>query len=213
MRVGVLGSGPVGQALGRGFASRNNEVMLGTRSPASDKVQAWVAEGEARSAGTFAEAAAFGELVVLATLGLAAEEALELAGPNRLAEKVVIDATNPLEYPGDGSVRLAFGFDDSLGERVQRELPESKVVKAFNTVGNPYMVDPGLPGGPPTMLICGNDAVAKATVSEICEDFGWEAADLGPIERSRTLEEVAMAWVYYGQVRGAWDHAFKLLRK
>jgi hypothetical protein len=75
------------------------------------------------------------------------------------------------------------------------------------------MVDPGLPGGPPTMLICGNDAEAKVTVSEICEDFGWEAADLGPIERSRTLEEVAMAWVYYGQVRGAWDHAFKLLRK
>jgi 8-hydroxy-5-deazaflavin:NADPH oxidoreductase len=213
MRVGVLGSGQVGQALGRGFASRQHEVMLGTRSPESERVQAWVVEGEARSAGTFAEAAAFGEVIVLATLGLAAEEALELAGPDRLAGKAVIDATNPLEYLGDGSVRLGFGFDDSLGERVQRKLPESKVVKAFNTVGNPYMVDPDLPGGPPTMLICGNDAEAKATVSEICEDFGWETADLGPIERSRALEEVAMAWVYYGQIRGTWDHAFKMLHK
>lgn len=213
MRVGVLGSGQVGQALGRGFASRDHDVMLGTRSPESEKVQAWLAEGKGRSTGTFAEAAAFGEVIALATLGLAAEEALELAGPDRLAGKVVIDATNPLESPGDGSVRLAFGFDDSLGERVQRTLPDSKVVKAFNTVGNPYMVDPDLPGGPPTMLICGNDAEAKATVSDICEAFGWEAADLGPIERSRALEEVAMAWVYYGQMQNTWDHAFKMLHK
>lgn len=213
MKVGVLGSGEVGQALGRGFASRNHEVLLGTRSPRSEKVQAWVAEGEGRSGGTFAEAAAFGELIVLATLGLAAEEALELAGPEELAGKVVIDATNPLEYLDDGSVRLAFGFDDSLGERVQRKLPEAKVVKAFNTVGNPYMIDPELPGGPPTMLICGNDAAAKETVSLLCEEFGWEPADLGPIERSRALEEVAMAWVYYGVVSGSWDHAFKMLHK
>jgi len=213
MRVGVLGSGQVGQALGRGFASRKHEVMLGTRSPESEKARVWVAEGEARSAGTFADAAAFGEVIVLATPGLAAEEALELAGPDRLVGKLVIDATNPLEYPGDGSVQLGFGFDDSLGERVQRQLPESKVVKAFNTVGNPYMVDPDLPSGPPTMLLCGNDAEAKATVSEICEAFGWEAADLGPIERSCALEEMAMAWVYYGQTRGTWDHAFKILHK
>src|SRR5215211_3431641 len=161
MRVGVLGSGQVGQALGRGFASRKHEVMLGTRSPESEKARVWVAEGEARSAGTFADAAAFGEVIVLATPGLAAEEALELAGPDRLVGKLVIDATNPLEYPGDGSVQLGFGFDDSLGERVQRQLPESKVVKAFNTVGNPYMVDPDLPSGPPTMLLCGNDAEAQ----------------------------------------------------
>ena len=213
MKVGVLGSGEVGQALGRGFASRNHEVMLGTRSPQSEKVQAWVAEGEGHSSGTFADAAAFGELIVLATLGLAAEEALELAGPDELAGKVVIDVTNPLEYAVDGSVRLAFGFYDSLGERVQRKIREAKVVKAFNTVGNPYMIDPELPGGPPTMLICGNDADAKATVAALCEDFGWEAADLGPIERSRALEEVAMAWVYYGVVSGSWDHAFKMLHK
>jgi 8-hydroxy-5-deazaflavin:NADPH oxidoreductase len=213
MKVGVLGSGEVGQALGRGFASRNHEVMPGTRSPTSEKAQAWVAEGEGRSGGTFADAAASGELMVLATLGLAAEHALELAGPEALAGKVVIDATNPLEYPDDGSVRLAFGFDDSLGERVQRKLPEAKVVKVFNTVGNPYMIDPELPGGPPTMLICGNDDDAKATVSGLCEDFGWEPADLGPIERSRALEEVAMAWVYYGVVSGSWDHAFKMLHR
>jgi 8-hydroxy-5-deazaflavin:NADPH oxidoreductase len=133
MKVGVLGSGAVGQALGRGFASRNHEVMLASRSPHSENIQAWLAEGEGRSVGTFAEVAGFGELIVLATLGLAAEEALELAGPEKLAGKVVIDVTNPLEYGDDGSVRLAFGFDDSLGERVQRKLPGAKVVKAFNT--------------------------------------------------------------------------------
>jgi predicted dinucleotide-binding enzyme len=212
MKVGVLGSGPVGQAQAAGFLSRGHEVMIGTRDPA--KLSNWVAQaGASASVGTNAEMADFAELAVVATLGDAAEAALELAGPERLAGKVVIDVTNPLEYLDDGSVRLAFGHDDSLGERVQRKVPDADVVKAFNIVGAPYMVDPDLPGGPPTMLICGNDDEAKATVIGICESFGWEAADIGSIERSRYLEPVAMAWVSYGVVSGSWDHAFKMLHK
>jgi 8-hydroxy-5-deazaflavin:NADPH oxidoreductase len=103
---------------------------------------------------------------------------LELAGPDQFGGKVVIDATNPRDYLDDGSVRLPCGFDDSLGERVQRKLPEAKVVKAFNTVGNPYMIDAGLPGRPPTMLLCGNDADGKARVARLCAEFGWEPAAL-----------------------------------
>jgi 8-hydroxy-5-deazaflavin:NADPH oxidoreductase len=136
-------------------------------------------QGPGRTAGSFADAAAFGEPIVRATLGLAAEEALELAGPEKLAGKVVIDVTNPLEYPEDGSVRLAFGFDDSLGERVRRRLADAKVVKAFNTVGNPYMIGPDLSGRPADVLICGNDADAKATVSALCEEFGWRRRTWG----------------------------------
>jgi predicted dinucleotide-binding enzyme len=107
----------------------------------------------------------------------------------------------------------AFGHDDSLGERVQRKALDAKVVKAFNIVGAPYMADPDLPGGPPTMLICGNDDAAKAKVIEICESFGWEAAQIGAIDRARYLEPLAMAWVSYGVVTGSWDHAFKMLHK
>jgi 8-hydroxy-5-deazaflavin:NADPH oxidoreductase len=211
MRAGVLGSGEVGRALGRGFVSRGHETMVGSRSP--EKLRDWADEaGELGAAATFAEAAEFGEVIVLATLGSAAEEVIERAGAGNFAGKAVIDAMNPLRHDS-GTPELFVGFDDSLGERVQRALPEARVVKAFNTVGNTLMVDPDLPGGPPTMLICGDDAEAKGVVGGICEDFGWEVADLGPIERARALEEICMAWVYYGLETGGWSHAFKLLRK
>jgi 8-hydroxy-5-deazaflavin:NADPH oxidoreductase len=212
MKVGVLGSGDVGKALAKGFLGRGDQVMLGSRTP--DGLADWVAEaGDGASAGDFAETAAFGELAVLATLGVAALDALELARPENLAGKVLIDATNPLDHSGEGPPRLAFGFDDSLGARVQGAVPDAKVVKAFNTVGNPYMVDPDLPGGPPTMFICGDDDEGKRAVTEILSSFGWDVADLGGIERSWALEAMCMAWVYYGLESGGWDHAFKLLRK
>ena len=213
MKVGILGSGQVGQALGRGFVSRGHETMIGSRGP--DKLSDWVDEmGDGASAGTFEDAAEFGELVVFAALGSAAEEIIELAGRPAFEGKVVIDAMNPLKFDGPPPPSLFVGWDDSLGERVQGWLPDARVVKAFNIVGNAQMVDPDFPDGPPTMLICGNDGDAKRTVTEICESFGWEVADLGTIECSRALEEICMAWVYYGFASGgSWDHAFKLLRK
>ena len=124
---------------------------------------------------------------------------------------VVIDATNPLRFRDDGPPELFVGFDDSLGERVQRRLPEAKVVKAFNIVGNAHMVDPDLPGGPPTMFI-GDDDDAKATVAAILEDFGWEASDLGGIDASRVLEPMCVAWVRDTIQTGSGDHAFRMLR-
>src|SRR4051794_28188818 len=131
MKVGILGTGDVGKHLGKAFIDLGHDVMMGSREP--QKAQAWAKEsGKRASAGSFADAAKFGELVVLATLGTAAESALELASAGNLAGKIVIDTTNPLDY-SKGGPALAYGFDDSAGERVQKKLPKSKVVKAFNT--------------------------------------------------------------------------------
>lgn len=207
----MLGSGDVGRSLGRGFVRHGHEAMVGSRTPA--KLADWVSEvGDAGSAGTFAEAASFGELNVLACFGQAAEDVLALAGHSNLEEKVLIDTTNPLVFV-DGSPQLFVGHTDSLGERVQRWIPAARIVKAFNTVNNALMADPDVPGGPPTMFLCGNDADAKATVGAILEDFGWEPADIGPIDRSRALEEMCIAWTAYGIESGRWDHAFKMLHR
>jgi NADPH-dependent F420 reductase len=209
----MLGTGVVGRALARGFATRGHEVMIGSRDPG--KAQALADEvGEGASGATFEDAARFGDIAVLATKWSGTQQALEAAGPGNLAGKVLIDATNPLAPREDGPPGLALGHTDSGGEQVQRWVPEARVVKAFNIVGNPYMVDPEFPEGKPDMLICGNDAEAKQTVTEILDSFGWPPAiDLGGIEASRVLEPICIAWVLYGASTGTWDHAFKLLRK
>jgi predicted dinucleotide-binding enzyme len=213
MRIGILGTGGVGQALGRGFVTLGHEVKMGSRDAGNDKALAWANEaGPKASAGTFAEAASHGEVVVLATLGGANESALKAAGPQTLRGKVVIDATNPLDFSG-GAPKLAVGHTDSGGEQVQRLLPGARVVKAFNTVGNAHMFRPRFPGGPPDMFICGNHDDAKKQVADILSDFGWGTVDLGPIESSRYLEPMCVAWVLYGARTGTWNHAFKLLRK
>ena len=211
VNVGVLGSGDVGKVLAGGFASIGHDVTIGSRSP--EKLDAFVAEHERISSGTFEEAARFGDMIVLATLGTATEEALRMAGLGNFDGKVVIDAANPLAHEAGQPPRLASGQDDSLGERVQRLLPKAKVVKAFNTVGNGLMIHPELPGGPPDMFIAGNDADAKKIVSQVCEAFGWGVVDVGGIESARYLEAMCMTWVMAGIVSGRWDHAFKLLRK
>jgi predicted dinucleotide-binding enzyme len=212
MRVGVLGTGQVGQALARGFASREHDVMIGSRDAA--KGQAVAEElGGGISGGSFADAASWCELGVLATPWSGTQNAVGMAGPDNLAGKVVIDVTNPLAFREGGPPELALGHTDSAGEQVQRWLPGARVVKAFNIVGNPYMVDPELPGGLPDMFIAGDDAEAKATVSAIIESFGWPPAlDIGGLQGARYLEPMAMVWILYGFGAGSWDHAFKLLR-
>jgi 8-hydroxy-5-deazaflavin:NADPH oxidoreductase len=209
MKVGILGSGDVARSLAHGFFSRGDEVMLGTRD--ASKLADWMNENSKGRAGSFTDAASFGEIVALATFGMATESVIQQAGPSNFDGKVVIDATNPLAFDEKGP-RLAIGGDDSLGERVQKVLPNARVVKAFNTVGNQYFVDPQFTGGPPTMFVAGNDAAAKSEVSKIVQDFGWESADLGAIESSRYLEAMCMAWLAYGRTAGTWHHAFKLLR-
>lgn len=213
MNVGIIGSGDVGRALGKGFVEHGHEVRLGTRDPGKDALRQWQESlGSRAGVASFADAAAFGEIVVLATLWSGTENALRLAGSKNLAGKILIDATNPLDFttmpPG-----LAVGHTDSGGEQVQRWEPAARVVKAFNIVGNPHMIRPEFPGGPPDMFIAGNDAKAKETVTGLLRNFGWSVINLGRIEASRYLEPLAMVWIlHYFNTRNG-NHAFKLLRK
>jgi predicted dinucleotide-binding enzyme len=210
--VGVLGTGEVGRRLAWGFRKHGHEVTIGSRDPGKPELREWLsAEGTGIRAGTFAEAAE-GELLALAVLGDAAEQVIADAGPESFAGKVVIDAMNPLDFSGGFPPKLAISGEDSLGERVQRALPDARVVKAFNIIGNPYFVDPSFGQGQPTMLIAGDDADAKRAVTDLLADFGWsDVIDIGGIEGSRELEAICIAWVKIGGARGAWDHGFKLL--
>ncbi len=212
-RVGVLGSGEVGRRLAAGFASRGHRVVIGTRDPDRPELREWLSgDGAGVEAGTFADAAKHGELLVLAVLGSAAEAAIADADPDNFSGKVVIDAMNPLDFSGGFPPKLSIAGEDSLGERVQRALPDAKVVKAFNTIGNPYFVDPSFSEGLPTMLIAGDDEGAKRTVGDVLVDFGWsDPVDIGGIDGSRELEAICIAWVKIGGARGSWDHGFKLL--
>ena len=212
-RVGVLGSGEVGRRLTMGFCSRGHDVMIGSRDPGKPELRDWLSgDGKGVQAGTFAQTAAHGELLALAVLGDAAEQAIADAGPDNFGGKVVIDAMNPLDFSAGFPPKLSITGEDSLGERVQRALPDAKVVKAFNTIGNASFVDPAFSEGKPTMLIAGDDADAKRTVGDVLADFGWPApVDIGGIEASRELEAICIAWVKIGGARGAWDHGFKLL--
>lgn len=212
-RIGVLGSGEVGRRLAAGFRSRGHDVMIGSRDPGKRELGEWLAgDGAGVAAGTFAQTAAHGDMLVLAVLGDAAEAAISEAGPDNFSGKVVIDAMNPLDFSGGFPPKLSITGADSLGERVQRALPDANVVKAFNTIGSPYFVDPSFSAGEPTMLIAGNDESAKGTVRDALADLGWsDAFDIGGIEGSRELEAICIAWVKIGGARGAWDHGFKLL--
>jgi predicted dinucleotide-binding enzyme len=214
MKVAILGSGGVGQDLGLGFVGLGYDVKMGSRNPAKEEIKAWLAKaGKRASAGTFSEAAAFGEMAVLATQWSGTENAIRLAGPDNLAGKVVIDATNPLLFRPKSLPELAVSGNDSAGETVQRWLPKARVVKAFNTVNHVHMVKPAFPGGPPDMFLCGDDDGAKKFVAGICRDFGWGVVDMGEIEAARLIEPLALIYVRNAIRTGKWDYAFKLLRK
>ena len=215
-KIGILGTGDVGRVLGAGFIGGGHESMIGSREPGSAKLQEWVQKTEGKGkTGSFADAAKFGDVVLLACLGTAVEDVIKLAGgADAFAGKVIIDATNPLKFAPGVPPSLFVGGDDSLGERIQRWLPKAKVVKAFNTIGNAHMVKPSFPGGDPDFLYAGNDKDAKATVHGIATDLGWKSfADLGDITASRALEEMCIAWVRHGIISGGWNHAFKILKK
>jgi 8-hydroxy-5-deazaflavin:NADPH oxidoreductase len=215
MNVGILGTGVVARALATGFITAGHRVKFGTRDPGNDKIKALLAKvGGGATAGSFADAASFADVAVLATLWAGTENALTLAGADRLAGKVLIDTTNALDVSQGPPPKLALGYADSAGEQVQRWLPKTRVVKAFNIVGNASMVQPQFPGGPPDMFLCGNDPAAKQTVGDICTAFGWPPViDLGGIEMARYVEPLAMIWIVYGFRTNTWNHAFKLLRK
>jgi 8-hydroxy-5-deazaflavin:NADPH oxidoreductase len=212
MKIGVLGSGAVGETLANGFLKKGHEVMRGSRDP--NKLSDWRAKAGGRaSTGTFAATAAYGEIVVLAVKGTAAEEAVR-ACDSALSGKPVIDTTNPIadEPPQAGVVRFFTGPNESLMERLQKRAPEAHFVKAFSSVGNALMVDPDLKQGSPTMFICGNDAGAKQRVQAVLEQFGWEWADMGEAVAARAIEPLCMLWCIPGFREKSWGHAFKLLR-
>ena len=213
MKIGILGSGIVGRVLGAGFLKHGHQVVLGTRDPAKKDVQEWVGQTPGAKSGTFAEAAEFGEVIVLAALGRAVEEILALAGPQNFANKTLIDATNPLadEPPVNGVLKYTTGPNESLGEWIQAKLPAAHVVKAFNSVGNVLMVNPTFTQGMPTMFLCGNNASAKAQVSAIIAQFGWEPYDCGSIVSSRAIEPLCALWCLPGFLNNEWNHAFKVL--
>jgi hypothetical protein len=213
MRIGVIGSGVVGQTLAAGFLKHGHAVTIATREPA--RLTDWRAKHAGARIGGFAETAAFGELVVLAVPGAAALDALKLIGAAQLAGKPVIDATNPIGGgpPVHGVLSYFTDHHDSLMERLQKAVPGAHFVKAFNSVGAPQMVDPHFAGGKPTMFICGNDAEAKRTVAKLLDDFGWETADMGAVEAARAIEPLCMLWCIPGVANGDWSpRAFKLLR-
>ncbi|MGH9870498.1 MAG: NADPH-dependent F420 reductase [Candidatus Polarisedimenticolia bacterium] len=210
-RYGVLGSGQVAQVMARGLAKHGHEVRIGSREPL--KLDPF-SRDSGIPAGTFADVAAWGESLVLAVLGQAASEALRLAGEPNLRDKMIIDVTNPIsdEPPGDGVLRFFTGPNESLMERLQEAYPRSRFVKAFNSVGSALMVNPALPGGPPTMFYCGNDARAKKEVARIIQQFGWEGADMGTATAARALEPLCQLWCIPGFRENRWTHAFRLLR-
>jgi predicted dinucleotide-binding enzyme len=212
-KIGILGSGIVGQTLANGFLKHGYEVMIGTSDPG--KLTDWKsAGGENSNAGSFTATAAFGEIVILAVKGSAALEAIKKASPALLKGKTVIDATNPIEEvpPVNGVIKFFTDLNESLLEKLQKNYPEINFVKAFNSVGNAFMVNPQFPGGKPTMFICGNDAAAKSAVQKILDQFGWETEDMGAMEAARAIEPLCMLWCIPGFTRNQWAHAFKLLK-
>jgi predicted dinucleotide-binding enzyme len=206
MRIGVLGTGMVGQTLATKLVELGHEVLMGSRKAGNEKAVAWVegvtgesAGGGVASEGSFADAAAFGELVINATSGMASLEALGQAGTENLAGKVLVDVANALDSSGGMPPRLSVCNDDSLAEQIQREFPEARVVKALNTVNASVMVSPDQLGGESTnIFVCGNDEDAKGTVIELLETFGWlsgDITDLGDISAARGTEMYLPLWL------------------
>jgi len=211
LKIGVLGSGPAGRTLASGFLGHGHPVMIGSRDPA--KLHGWLRDAGPRGqVGTFAETAQFGELVILSVNGRAAEDVIRLAGVENLAGKIVLDASDPLDF-SFGRPGLFVGTSDSLGERIQRLIPDAYVVKGLNTVVAEVMINPRLSGGAPAMFIAGNSDEAKQTVISLLGEFGWPVIDMGGIESARWLEALSLAWVVYSHRTGKTHHAFKLVGK
>lgn len=210
-KIGILGAGIVAKALGAGFLKHGCEVMLGTRD--IHKLNDWLADpGKGAKAGSFAETASFGEIVVLAAKGSAAKDILHLTNIQDLAGKTIIDTTNPIAdaAPENGVLKFFTDINKSLMEELQFMAPDANFVKAFNSVGNALMVNPSFETRP-TMFICGNNESAKKEVSEILNVFGWETADFGKVESARAIEPLCILWCIPGILKNQWTHAFKLL--
>ena len=215
MKIGIIGCGIVGRVLATAFLKEGHDVMLGSRSIDKDELVKWKTENASGKTGIFADVAAFGELIILATGGEVTESAIQIAGTEKFVGKTVIDTTNPIAKlpPVNGVLQYFTNVNESLAEKIQTLIPTANVVKAFNSVGNAFMYKPDFAGIKPSMFICGNNDDAKKTVTEILDVFGWETEDMGKIEAARAIEPLCMLWCIPGIAKGQWSHAFKLLKK
>jgi hypothetical protein len=204
MRIGVLGTGRVGKTIATKLVALGHEVMMGSRTAGNETAAEWVTSaGSGASQGTFADAAAFGELVFNCTAGTGSLEALEMAGAENLAGKTLVDVANPLDFSQGMPPRLFICNTDSLAEQIQRAFPDARVVKALNTVNHEVMVDPEKVPGEHDVFVCGNDETAKAEVVDLLRSFGWPAehvVDLGDISAARGTEAYLLLWL---RLRGA----------
>ncbi|HTL01672.1 MAG TPA: NAD(P)-binding domain-containing protein [Vicinamibacterales bacterium] len=214
IKVGIIGSGIVGQTLAKGFLKHGYHVTIGTNTASKREELRSKTDGKA-AVGSFEDAAKFGEIVVVATKGTAAEAALKAAGITNLKGKTVVDTTNPIADapPVNGVLQYFTSQNDSLMERLQALAPEAHFVKAFSCVGNAFMVNPDFNGVKPTMFICGNDDGAKGAVKTILDQFGFEVADMGKAEGARAIEPLCILWCIPGFLTNSWSHAFKLLKR
>jgi predicted dinucleotide-binding enzyme len=205
-RIGILGSGTVGKTLAKGLSGSDSEVAIGSR--AGGTIDGW--EG---NVGTFVEVAEKADILILSVKGEAAE-ALVATIKTQLANKTIIDTTNPIAStpPVDGVLNFFTSLDESLMERLQQAAPDAHFVKAFNSVGSGNMVNPHYAGGKPSMFICGNDKDAKLEVTKILTQLGWETEDMGSARAARAIEPLCMLWCIPGMLHNQWTHAFKLLK-
>ena len=212
-KVGIVGSGIVGQTLANGFVKHGYDVTIGTNTASKLEELKSKTDGKA-TIGSFEDAAKFGEIVVLAVKGTAAEAALKAAGIGNLKGKTVIDTTNPIADapPVNGVLQYLTSLNESLMETLQALAPEAHFVKAFSCIGNAFMVNPDFGGVRPTMFICGNHDGAKSEVKAILDQFGFEVADMGAVEGARAIEPLCILWCIPGFLGNSWTHAFKLLR-
>ncbi len=225
MKIGMLGSGIVGRNVGGALVKAGEKVVLGTRTPDDldgprgrdgQTLRQWMdAGGEHAQVGTFAEAAAFGDVVVNATNGAASMDALAAAGAENLEGKILIDIANPLDFSKGMPPTLLYCNDDSLGERIQAAYPQARVVKTLNTTNTMVMTDPGQVGdGEHTMFVAGNDADAKADVTRWLHDwFGWkDVLDVGDMTAARGMEMVLPLWVRLMGTLGTAAFNFRIVR-
>lgn len=211
MKIAVIGSGDVGQALAKGFVESGHSVMIGTRDTEKNGLKWTKKHKEKLSVGSYAEAADFGEMAVLAVAWHAAENVLSIIRPE-LSGKIIIDVTNPIVFNEDDAPELAIGHDISAGEMVQQSLADSHVVKTLNIINYRHMVRPQFKKGIPTMFMCGNNDSAKNHVRELLVELGWtDIHDLGSIEKSRILEPLCLLWIEYGAINSTWDHAVSII--
>lgn len=213
MKIGILGTGMVGETLGTKFIELGHQVKMGSRTANNESAVRWAkTAGANASQGTFADAAAFGDMVFICLKGAVFLDVAKTLGPEALAGKVVVDVSNPLEF-SNGSLTLSICNTNSLGEEVQKAIPSAKVVKSFNTVNCDVMVDPAK-GGNPTMFVCGNDSGAKKQFTELIQTLGWrDVIDIGDITKSRGTEALMHLWMNLFGLFGTPHFGWKIVRE